>query len=93
MGFHSCCEFVKWRQLKLAAQCALYTIESTEMTVHLYNDHANGNGNGNGNGKAMGKWWIRIEAKDAEITCDGNGPPAEPPADDGVGVDVGGLGF
>lgn len=72
---------------------SLYTITSDNMTVHLYNDHANGNGNGNGNGKAMGKWWIRIEAKDAEITCDGNGPPAEPPADDGVGVDVGGLGF
>ena len=68
---------------------SLYTIESTEMTVHLYNDHANGNGNGNGNGKAMGKWWIRIEATDAEIICDGNGPPA----DEGVGVNVGGLGF
>ena len=38
-----------------------YTITSTSMTVHLYNDKRNKKG------KAMGHWWIDIAADDAEI--------------------------
>jgi len=32
------------------------------MDVHLYNDKRNKKG------KAMGKWWIKIDAEDATIT-------------------------
>ena len=39
-----------------------YTITSTSMTVHLYNDKRNRRG------RAMGKWWIDIAADDATIT-------------------------
>jgi len=39
----------------------LYIITSDTMTVRLYNDKRNGKG------KAMGKWWIEINAEDAAI--------------------------
>ena len=39
-----------------------YTITSTSMTVHLYNDKRNKKG------KAMGHWWIDITAEDPTIT-------------------------
>jgi len=38
-----------------------YLITSQDMTVHLYNAKRNKKG------KAMGKWWITIDAEDAEI--------------------------
>lgn len=50
--------------------------------VKLYNVSCNGNGDGgqrNGNGKAMGRWWIEINAKDAEITEYGPGCSGESP--------------
>ncbi len=39
-----------------------YMITATQMDVVLYNDHIHHN-----NGKAMGKWWITINAADATI--------------------------
>ncbi len=48
----------------------LYAIWSWDMDVHLYNVACNGNGSGgarNGNGKAMGRWWIEITARTAEL--------------------------
>ena len=42
----------------------VYTIKSGDMTVHLYNDKRNKQG------KAMGKWWIEINANEASIKCD-----------------------
>jgi prepilin-type processing-associated H-X9-DG protein len=38
-----------------------YTITSDAMNVHLYNDHASG--------KAMGKWWIEIDAMNATLNA------------------------
>jgi hypothetical protein len=37
-----------------------YTIESNDMQVHLYNDRVR-------RGRAMGRWWIEINAQDATI--------------------------
>jgi len=54
----------------------LYTIAGPAMDVHLYNVACNGNGNGgkqNGNGKAMGRWWIEINAEVGTLTCYGPG--------------------
>ena len=52
--------------------------------VHLYNATCNGNGGGgqrNGNGKAMGRWWIEINASDAMVTPYGQGCSGESPID------------
>lgn len=45
-----------------------YGISAESMTVNLYNDHVNKKG------KAMGKWWIAINATNATITMSGSVP-------------------
>lgn len=40
-----------------------YTITSNQMTVHLYNDRRSSKG------KALGKWWIEIDAQNATIVA------------------------
>jgi len=40
------------------------TISSDSMTVHLYNDRRNRHG------KAVGKWWVQINAQEATITTE-----------------------
>jgi hypothetical protein len=40
-----------------------YTITSSSMTAHLYNDNQK-------NGKAMGKWYVEITASNVTITTD-----------------------
>jgi len=60
----------------------LYTIAGPSMDVHLYNLACNGNGNGgssNGNGKAMGRWWLEINAPEATLTDHGPGSSGVPP--------------
>jgi hypothetical protein len=45
-------------ELFILQNSKVYTIESQSMTVRLYNDHVN-------NGRAMGRWWIEINATGA----------------------------
>ena len=54
----------------------IITADITSMSVHLYNVSCNGNGSGgnnnSGNGKAMGRWWIEINAPGGTIVeCGG----------------------
>jgi hypothetical protein len=44
-----------------------YTITSTSMTAHLYNDKYKCNSHGS---QPMGKWWIQGNAAQATITAD-----------------------
>jgi prepilin-type N-terminal cleavage/methylation domain-containing protein len=56
----------------------LYTVWSPDMDVHLYNVAANGKGKGNG--KAMGRWWIEINAPVGVLAYHGQGSSGEAPS-------------